>query len=115
MTTDDIILTGDINIQIDKESSASATFVNIMESNGLLVQPDKPTHEKGHTLDIVATNLDTVVRVKDIGISDHYLLLFFPKISVQCPPKSFGNGETKSRNFRNVDNDKFVKDLYRTQ
>lgn len=74
-----IILTGDFNLHIDNPSdSASKEFLNILHCMDFTQHVTQPTHNRGHTLDLVITHgLSTSVSsVVDLAVSDHYCVFF---------------------------------------
>ena len=53
---DKIIVLGDFNIHVDKESDYKAIeFINILSSMDFIQHGAGPTHNHGHTLDLVIT------------------------------------------------------------
>lgn len=79
------IIAGDINIHCDNEDDQNTQKLNNLLSAFNLTQfINKPSHKKGHTLDVVIARLEDTeigeIEVADIGVSDHYLLSF----SVNC-------------------------------
>jgi hypothetical protein len=51
-----LLIIGDFNIHVDsKLDSAVQTFVSLLESYDLLQQVSGPTHNSGHTLDLVVS------------------------------------------------------------
>ena len=82
-----------------------------MESNGLVQHVSEPTHQKGHTLDVLITRQDedliSDVKVVDPGLSDHYLVtctIDFPK----APPVT---KKVTYRKIRSIDIGKFQDDI----
>lgn len=72
-----LLLVGDFNIHVDDDSDLFARgFINIMDSFHFTQHVSGPTHNKGHTLDLVFTlglNIDSICS-EDIFISDHFFL-----------------------------------------
>ena len=72
-----IILCGDLNIHLDMSSlPAVVSFNEILEQHELSTHSTGPTHRRGHTLDIVASNLKFPCTTVDLAISDHSALVF---------------------------------------
>ena len=74
-----IILTGDFNIHVDNPLDPIANaFLNLLDSMGFTQHVSGPTHNKGHTLDLVITkNLTTsITSIIPPTISDHSCILF---------------------------------------
>uniref|UniRef100_A0A3P9JCY3 Reverse transcriptase domain-containing protein n=1 Tax=Oryzias latipes TaxID=8090 RepID=A0A3P9JCY3_ORYLA len=86
-----VLIMGDFNIHIDDSSCASASeLLFITESFNLIQHVSVPTHDKGHTLDLVfSLGLDIKqLRVKDSHISDHCWIFFSvisPRPSLPTP------------------------------
>ncbi|XP_051250265.1 uncharacterized protein LOC127360050 isoform X2 [Dicentrarchus labrax] len=74
-----IVVTGDFNIWVDQEKrSYTDEFDHILPIYNLEQHVQEPTHNQGHTLDLVITKnveiSDLIVR--NDGISDHYTVYF---------------------------------------
>lgn len=64
------ILVGDLNFHLDVPGNADAQrFLQVLESCGLKQHVLAPTHQKGHTLDVLITKYASTV-ITDITISD---------------------------------------------
>ncbi|CAK6978909.1 trichohyalin-like [Scomber scombrus] len=85
-----IIITGDFNIHVDVETEpATKTFEEFLEKykeseekkSDLIQHVEQPTHQKGHTLDLVITRNVEIsdLTVQDDKISDHYSVYFTMK------------------------------------
>lgn len=63
----------------------SKDFINLIDSFNLMQSVTGPTHEKGHTLDLILSyGLDVAVsEICDTGMSDHLPIVF--TIVVPCP------------------------------
>ena len=76
--TDPVVVTGDINIRLDRPSDPLCTqFTNIIESFGFTNHVSQPTHDMGGILDAVITRSDLpapTIDVIDTGLSDHRLI-----------------------------------------
>ena len=74
---DNILITGDFNIHVDnKENLRAIRFTDLLESMDFTQHVNKPTHNRGHTLDLVITKgLNTKISsISDPLLSDQYLL-----------------------------------------
>ena len=76
-----LCLTGDFNIRVDDHNDPAAChFLDLLDSMSLTQHVAEPTHELGHTLDLVITqksdNLISSRPTPDILFSDHLTLLF---------------------------------------
>ena len=79
MSTDNLVLIGDFNLQIDNPTDNSAgEFISITQSLNLIQHVSGPTHDKGHTLDLVFT-LGLTLNSLCLGeffLSDHKYITF---------------------------------------
>ena len=81
LSNEEIIILGDFNIHVDNSNDNDASkLMDIIESLGLKLHVEEPTHIFGHTLDLVITRLsDDVIRDSphvDSYIADHGVVLF---------------------------------------
>jgi len=70
---------GDFNIHMDKKDSITTKeFLSLLECFDLNQLVDCPTHNKGHTLDLVILNSSFVSQLytSDLGLSDHLSMFF---------------------------------------
>jgi len=76
-----LLIAGDFNIHIDVPGNAgSICFKKLHESMGLQQHVNEPTHESGHTLDLIITRqCDSLLA--DIPVSD---CLFFDHFTLIC-------------------------------
>jgi len=82
----------------------------VLDSFNLRQHIDVHTHTKGHTLDLVVTDLAPVnnLCVYDLGVSDHEVIsMGFPFLSLLIKPK----GQISFRNFKKIDSDCLAADL----
>ena len=82
ITTNGIIIIGDIKIHLDtSDSTHTLKFIELLQTNGLQQHVKDPTHYLGHTLDVVISRdtSDVVcnVKVTDIGLSDDHFAVVF--------------------------------------
>ena len=73
------IILGDFNLHIDNQSDSLASeFLNMLNCMNFNQHVTQPTHNRGHTLDLVITHglSAKISSVVDIGISDHYCVFF---------------------------------------
>lgn len=75
---DKVIMAGDFNFHVDDATNAPASnFINVTESFNFLQHVKGPSHNRGHTLDLVFTLGMTFSSLKlDDFISDHKCILF---------------------------------------
>ena len=52
---EELLIVGDFNIHDDPPNNESQGFLDILNANGLTQHVTSPTHQKGHTLDLVIT------------------------------------------------------------
>ena len=73
-----LVLTGDINIRLDRpDDPHTLRFNDILTLFGLVQHVQAPTYNSGEILDIVVTKTDSLsqnVCVKDVGLIDHCLV-----------------------------------------
>ena len=85
----ELILVGDFNFHVDQAADPDARkFLGFLESFNLKQHVSQPTHQKGHTLDLVITkdngNIIKIIGTDHSVTSDHSCVLFtlnFPKPS----------------------------------
>ncbi|KAK6171786.1 hypothetical protein SNE40_018216 [Patella caerulea] len=98
-----LLITGDFNLHFQYDTISDVKqFKYILDSFGLVQHIHVPTHEKGHTLDLVITsaseNYFSCFSVDFSLPSDHGVINFFSELSKPCPQ----NIARVSRNFRPV-------------
>jgi len=99
-----LLICGDFNLYLDKPSSTdAATFTSLLQSMGLKQHVQGPTHQKGHTLDLLITRADSnlidCIHTSNTLNSDHSLLQY--NLNIVRPPME---KTTKSaRNLKAVD------------
>uniref|UniRef100_A0AAY4DRN7 Reverse transcriptase domain-containing protein n=1 Tax=Denticeps clupeoides TaxID=299321 RepID=A0AAY4DRN7_9TELE len=81
VSVDKALIVGDINIHCDKlEDSLRTAFLSLLDSVGVNQHVTGPTHEGGHTLDLVLTfglNIEDIVTLPQSEmVSDHFLIAF---------------------------------------
>ena len=98
------MITSDFNIHVDVVGDPNRVkFLDLVEAMGLLQHVTTPTHESGHTLDLIITRqCDALVKdppVSDNHISDHWsvtCLLNLDKPIITRKTKTF-------RKIKNID------------
>ena len=112
LSTEPILIVGDFNLHVDAEGDAAAgDFLDILESMGLEQHVTGPTHNLGHTLDLIITcQFDSIIKNgPTIGqfFSDHAAVL--------CDLNSIKPGASVKnvtyRNFKSVNIESFKSDL----
>ena len=109
---DCIIIAGDVNIHTETEESYSRQFADILDMFNMTQHIKKPTHNMGHTLDIVATFIDkphiSGIQVTDYeDVSNHYLVDF----TVTCSPELREFKQIKYRNLGGIDPEVFSSEV----
>ena len=112
LSNDLLCLTGDFNIHVDDHNDpAACRFLDLLESMSLTQHVAEPTHEHGHTLDLVITresdNLICGRPAPDILFSDHLVLLF--KLKTARPPLQVGH--VSFRKLRSIDRHAFMDEI----
>ena len=83
---DCVVIADDFNIHVDNpQDRGTKELCCVFENYGLSQHVTRPTHNKGHTLDLIISkgpNISNVV-VTDIALSYHPCLFFNGTISVQ--------------------------------
>jgi hypothetical protein len=107
----ELVLVGDLNVHLDvDEDSDTRKFVALIDSLGLTQSVVGPTHQCGHTLDVVITreldNLVKDIRVLDM-ISDHCLIGCTLQIERPKVPRK----QITSRKYKSLDHEALKKDI----
>ena len=50
---EELLIVGDFKIHVDSSNNESKGFLDILNANGLTQHVTNPTHQKGHTLDLI--------------------------------------------------------------
>ena len=114
------IITGDINLHLDKPSDADTMrFMNLTSTSGMIQHVKEATHKKGHILDIVLSVQSECV-VQDVSVTDpalcdnngllagdHFAVMF--TIDASRPPLK--TTEVAYRKLKNIDITAFKEDL----
>ena len=80
LSPEPLLIMGDMNIHVDVEDDADATkFLDLFESMRLTQHVNTPTHQSGHTLDLMITReFDHMIYsfpFFDCSLSDHCTVL----------------------------------------
>ena len=80
MSSVPLLIAGDFNIHVEVPGNAERVcFKELLESTGLQQHVNEPTHESGHTLDLIITrhcdSLLADIHVSDCLFSDHFTLI----------------------------------------
>ena len=106
---DCLVMAGDFNVHFDNTLDKYAKELTvILETFGLSQHVQGPTHNRGHTLDLVITKgLDiSSVSVVDVALSDHFSVFFHISTAPQTP----ANGAiVKKRHFNEKTTEMFIK------
>ena len=107
----DVIITGDFNIHVDDDADRYAVkFLDLIRSFGLSQVVVGPTHNRGHTLDLVITRNNFPIETPTVDpplLSDHSLVLF--KLPLLRPPLEYRDVST--RKWKGFDQQSFKTDL----
>ena len=112
LSTGDLCIIGDFNVHVDNViDSKSKTFLNLLDIFGLKQNVNFPTHQHGHTLDLVITrsseNIVSDIIMKAPMISDHHAIHF--NLVIDKP--SFRKEKVIYRSWKNVDFVSFSDEL----
>ena len=115
---DKVVRAGDLKYHVDSISASDAQkFISLLDSYSFtqLQLVKGPTHNKGHTLDLLISrsndNFVSVQRVDDISLSDHHFIMCQLEVS---KPRSLPTTK-KFRRFKALDREKFANDLLSTE
>lgn len=76
----ELVVAGDLNVHVDVASDSSgAQLLDTLQHHDLRRHVTVPTHNGGHTLDVVITtehSTPTALDVCDLCVSDHFLVMF---------------------------------------
>ena len=106
------VITGDINVRLDRTDDPSCKqFNSLLSAFGFRQHVDQPTHDRGGILDVVITQDElqpTDVSVVDVGVSDHRLVRWKTFIPVINTPTFITR---EGRLWKSFDAVKFRADL----
>ena len=107
-----LIILGDFNYHVDDSSDCVAEqFLSMVASSNMIQHVDFPTHNKGHTLDLVLTRCDelrvTGLTSNESVPSDHKAVIF--TVTVEKPPCL--TRCTSFRRWKHLNSPDFRKDL----
>jgi len=110
-TSASLLILGDFNIHWDNPDQRDTRLLkDTLESQGFRQHVSSPTHQEGHTIDLVITRTsDTVlggVQVTSL-ISDHHIVRCY--LRIEKPPKV--RKVFTSRSFKAFDHEAFAQDL----
>ena len=110
LVSHNVLILGDFNIHIDlPNDSKTSTFLEILKMFNLVQQVVSPTHESGHTIDLIISHPNDFVYkvVVNEYFSDNKTVSFTLR-AIKAPSKS----ETvTSRNFRSINMEAFTQDI----
>ncbi|XP_072177812.1 uncharacterized protein [Diadema setosum] len=115
MLTGDLLVVGDFNVHIDVlRNRETRQFLSSVKAAGLQQHVTGPTHNMGHTLDLIMSRKESCLvskcSVSDKALSDHFNVGCILKREKPDPQKK----TTTSRNFRQLDRKSFGQDLLTT-
>ena len=106
-----LLILGDLNFHVDDPGNSHATqFKDILEAFNLRQLVKGATHANGHTLDLLITTDDSLVKrvmVRDPAISDHYAV--HCDLCLQKP--QFAKKVVNFRKLRSIDMDSLREDI----
>ena len=112
VSTGQLLILGDFNFHVDNDNDHCAKrFLNVLSLFNLVQNVCCPTHNFGHTLDLVITrsfeDILCNLSVYNPNISDHCAVLFN-----LCHKKTKYQRETFSyRPYKHIDQDVFINDV----
>ena len=105
-----IILTGDTNINVKKESNTSGKYLRVLEHHGLEQHIAKPTRKESGLIDHISSNLKKIIATDVIytdEISDHDC----PYVIFNIRKQKFEPRLKLIRNEKNFDINEFLNDV----
>ena len=111
-STGRLLVVGDFNVHFDKTNDQNTRmFRDAIDSLNLNQHINEPTHQKGHTLDLVLTRPDTCpiysVLVSPPSLSDHFPISVTVQFHKPCAKKVL----ITSRNLKRINQHEFQSDL----
>jgi hypothetical protein len=107
-----LVLIGDINVHFDnRDHPDTKKMLQLLSLHSCQQHVSEPTHKNGHTIDWVVTreseNCVQNVLVKDLQMSDHYLVT----VNLSATKPSPITVSTPCRNIKKIDESAFRQDL----
>lgn len=106
---DCLVISGDLNVHVDVANDRHAKELSaILETFGLMQHVAEPTHNRGHTLDLVITKGVAIsnVTVVDVALSDHFCVFFDLSVT---PKPAAGPTVIQSRQINDKTRTQFVE------
>ncbi|VDI51143.1 MFS transporter, FHS family, Na+ dependent glucose transporter 1 [Mytilus galloprovincialis] len=125
VTPEELVITGDLNFHLDNKNNCDTRkFQETLRDHGLVQHVRGPTHNHGHTLDVVITRensliLKTVPSVQDPSLCDRKgnpsgdHLALFSALEISKPPRE--RKEVTYRKLRNISTDDIIHDLVNSE
>ncbi|CAG2223690.1 unnamed protein product [Mytilus edulis] len=125
VTSEELVITGDLNFHLDNKNNCDTRkFQETLRDHGLVQHVRGPTHNHGHTLDVVITRensliLKTVPSVQDPSLCDRKgnpsgdHLALFSALEISKPPRE--RKEVTYRKLRNISTDDIIHDLVNSE
>ena len=116
-TAHEFIITGDFNIHVDDPKDNNAkNFLSILAATNLHQLVNFPTHNKGHTLDLVIvsanSSLQPTIDHTEVTSSDHFPI--FTSLHIAPPPPQ-SPVFTSFRRIASIDTYAFIEDIATSQ
>ena len=111
ISNENFIIAGDVNIHTETKLGYSKRFKELIDIYNLKQHIPVPTHEKGHTLDVVITpNIEFYlgnINISKLDLSDHFLVDF----NIICEPAERLSKTITYRSIKNADMEKFRREV----
>lgn len=108
----EVLLMGDFNIHVDVPTQPeSAKFLSLLESTNLQQHVSLPTHQNGHTLDLVITrsqDLNITAQCTDGTVSSDHLAVIF---TLEVPKPARSRKTITTRKWNSIPTDSFSADI----
>ncbi|CAC5400145.1 unnamed protein product [Mytilus coruscus] len=121
----ELLITGDLNFHLDNvNASDTRKFNETLRDHGLVQHVQGPTHNKGHTLDVVITRDNSIIVQTSPSIKDPCLfdqngnpsgdhLALFTSLKISRPPKQ--RHTVSYSKFSDIKTTDFIQDLSTTK
>jgi len=122
---EELVITGDLNFHLDNEEACDTRkFLETLRDHGLVQHIRGPTHNRGHTLDVVITRENSLILQKVPSVQDPFLcdrkgnpsgdhLALFSALEISKPPKE--RKVVTYRKLRDINTNDLIDDLINTE
>jgi len=112
VTSSPLIIAGDLNVHMETvDDPAAIKLLDILSMHSLTQRIKGPTHDCGHTLDVLITRSDQIINSINVDpplLSDHSLIVASVDIHVS---RKYNVSRQARRSWRSLDVELFARDL----